>query len=227
MRRSHPIDWRIVDVTAASVLVSITVAVGASNNVGAVDMVAGLAAVATVAWRQQAPAIACLVALVGSVIVRVHVGPGVRAKDFGIPQIALALDYYALGGRRAERGWEPLTALLLAVAVPAQAIAPGLSDAFVVVVRVVFFVALPFAGGRAIVSRSAMTADHRRLEREQREQARRVAGEERARVARELHDIVAHSVSVMVIHAVAARDVADRNRDVAREALQTGAELRA
>jgi signal transduction histidine kinase len=220
-RRSRPTDWRMVDVIVASVLVCVSVFVEASRHAGAVELVAVAAGAATVAWRRRAPASACLVALVGDLIVYRHTGASGEAADLGIPQLALALDYYLLGCRSAERGWETPSLLLLAAAVPVACIGVGLSDVFTVIVRVALVVALPFVVGRAIATRSAMTADNKRLEREQREHARRAAGEERTRVARELHDIVAHSVSVMVIHAVAARDVADQNVDVAREALGT------
>jgi signal transduction histidine kinase len=211
----------LVDVIVASGLVCVSVVVEASRQAGAVDLVAIAAAAATVAWRRQAPAIACLVALVGGVIVFGHPGASGVSADFGIPQLVLAMDYYALGRRSAERGWEPPTVLLLAISVPVAAIGVGFSDVVTLIVRVAFFFALPFATGPVIASRGAMTAERKWLEREQRERARQAAGEERTHVARELHDIVAHSVGVMVIHAVAAQEVAEQNRDAAREALRT------
>lgn len=220
-RRSRPMNWRLVDVIVASALVCVSVLVEASRHAGPVELVAIAAAAVTLAWRRQAPASACLVALFGAVTVFGRAGGSAESADFGIPQLVVALDYYVLGRGCAERGWQPPTVLLLAISVPVAAIGVGFSDVVTVIVRVAFFFALPFAAGRTIASRGAMTAERKRLEREQRERARQAAGEERTRVARELHDIVAHSVSVMVIHAVAAREVAEQNRDVAREALGT------
>jgi signal transduction histidine kinase len=59
----------------------------------------------------------------------------------------------------------------------------------------------------------------RRTEREQRERERIAALEERGRLAREIHDVLAHSVSVIAVQAGAARAVAERRPERAREAL--------
>jgi signal transduction histidine kinase len=60
-----------------------------------------------------------------------------------------------------------------------------------------------------------------RLEREQAEDAEAAAAEERTRIAGELHDVVAHALSAMTVQASAARRLATRDPDRAREAFAT------
>jgi signal transduction histidine kinase len=83
---------------------------------------------------------------------------------------------------------------------------------------------LPFALGRTLESRSALTleleASTARLADAQEDRARRAAAEERNRMARELHDVIAHDVSVMVLQSSGARGIAGSDVERARAALQ-------
>jgi signal transduction histidine kinase len=117
-----------------------------------------------------------------------------------------------------------VNAVLLVAAVAAIVTIPA-SSVERVATNWTLFVGVPFAAGRAVGSRVALTrelrANAQRLEREQQERARHAAAEERNRIARELHDVVAHGVSVMVIQTQAARRVAVNDREAARDALSS------
>jgi signal transduction histidine kinase len=144
---------------------------------------------------------------------------------FWLPiEIAAVLDYYMLGRLSIERGRPGVDTVLLVAAVAAIVIVPG-SGVNLVATTWTLFVGVPFAVGRAVGSRVALTRELRsnaeRLEREQQERARHAAADERNRIARELHDVVAHGVSVMVIQTQAARRVASTDRETARDALSS------
>jgi signal transduction histidine kinase len=218
-------DLRVADAAAAiclsAILVATEVAQGKATPAGTV---AGVVVCSTVAFRRQAPASMAVLA-----------GAGVSFAGNSSPvqlacSIAFVLDYYLVGRKSAERGWTWIDAALLALPVLGIVLSPGTpepGDPFVVDVVSIwaFFFGIPFAAGRFVGGRIALTAalqvSTKRLAEEQRERVRRVAAAERVRIARELHDVIAHSVSVMVIQTVAARAVAGRDRGAAADALRS------
>jgi signal transduction histidine kinase len=224
LARARGIDPRAVDAVVAVALVAGAVAVAADGkHHGPLALLAAAATCATVAWRRRAPAAMTAVAVVSITVYGVssHVAHG----TFPSIEIAPVLDYYMLGRLSIERGRPEVDTVLLVAAVAAIVIVPGNPGVYRVATTWTLFVGVPFAVGRAIGSRVALTrelrANAQRLEREQQERARHAAAEERNRIARELHDVVAHSVSVMVIQTQAARRVAAADREAARDALNS------
>jgi signal transduction histidine kinase len=223
LTRARGLDPRAVDAVVAVALVAGAVAVAAAGkHHGPLTLLAAAAACATVAWRREAPAAMTAVAVVSLTVYGVSHGPHVR---FPPTEIAAALDYYMLGRVSIQRGRPEVNAVLLVAPVAAILIIEGNPALNRVATTWASGVGVPFALGRAVGSRVALTrelrANAQRLEREQRERARHAAAEERNRVARELHDVVAHSVSVMVIQTQAARRVAVTDREAARDALRS------
>ena len=224
LTRARGIYPRAVDAVVAVALVGGAVAgAAAGKHHGALTLLAAAATCATVAWRRRTPAVMTAIAVVTITVYGVssHGAHG----TFPSIEIAAVLDYYMLGRLSTERGRPEVDAVLLVAAVAAIVIVPGSSDANRVATTWTLFVAVPFAVGRVVGSRVALTrelrANAQRLEREQQERARHAAAEERNRIARELHDVVAHSVSVMVIQTQAARRVAAGDREAARDALSS------
>jgi signal transduction histidine kinase len=222
LTRARGIDPRAVDAVVAVALVAGAVAVAAAEkHHGPLTLLTAGATCATVAWRRRAPAAMTAVAAV-SVTVS---GASRHGGHMPIESIAAALDYYMLGRLSIQRGRPAVDAVLLVAAVAAIVIIPASPRVGQVATTWTSFVAVPFAAGRVMGSRVALTrelrANAQRLERDQQERAQHAAAEERNRIARELHDVVAHSVSVMVIQTQAARRVAAGDREAARDALSS------
>ena len=224
LTRTRGIDPRAVDAVVAVALVAGAVAnAAAGEHHRPLTLLAAAATCATVAWRRRAPAAMTAVAVVSVTVYGVS-SPGAHGT-FPVLEIAAVLDYYMLGRLSVQRGRPEVDAVLLGAAVVGIVVAPGSAGVNRVATTWTLFVGVPFAVGRAVGSRAALTRELRanaeRLEREQAERARHAAAEERSRIARELHDVVAHSVSVMVIQTQAAREVAASDREAARDALSS------
>jgi signal transduction histidine kinase len=222
LTRARGIDPRTVDAVVAAALVAGVVASAAvGKHHGPLTVLAAAASCATVAWRRRAPAAMTAVA-VASIVVAGVSSDGAHSR---IEPIAAVLDYYMLGRLSIQRGRPDVDAVLLVAAVAGLLIVPKSPGLVQFATNWTSFVGGPFAAGRAVGSRVALTRELRanaeRLEREQRERARHAAADERNRIARELHDVVAHGVSVMVIQTQAARRVAVTDRDAARAALRS------
>jgi signal transduction histidine kinase len=222
--RARGINPRTVDAVVAVALVAGAVAVAAGGkHHGPLTLLAAAATCLTVAWRRRAPAATTAVAVVSITVAGVS-SHGAHGTFWWPIEIAVALDYYMLGRLSVQRARPTVDAGLLAAAVAAIVIVPG-TGANLVATTWTLFVGVPFAVGRAVGSRVALTRELRsnaeRLEREQQERARHAAADERNRIARELHDVVAHGVSVMVIQTQAARRVASTDREAARDALSS------
>jgi signal transduction histidine kinase len=224
LTRARGSDPRAVDAVVAAALVAGAVAAAAAaKHHGPITLLAAAATCATVAWRTPAPAAMTAIAAVSFTVYGVS-NHGAHGTSPAIG-IAVVLDYYMLGRLSIERGRPEVDAVLLVAAVAAILIIPGVPRVVDVAGNWTLFVGVPFAAGRAIGSRAALSRELRanagRLEREQQERARHAAADERNRIARELHDVVAHNVSVMVIQTQAARRVAAGDREAARAALSS------
>lgn len=222
LTRARNLDPVVVDRVASAALVVLAVVAAANGkHHGPLALFAAALTCATVAWRRRAPAVATLLGGIGITVFAVSS----HSAQLSVEPVALLLDYYVLGRLSIQRAQPVIDVLLLALAVAAITISPGNKHLSDVATSWAVVVAVPFAAGRAIASRAALTrellANASRLEREQQERARQAAAQERSRIARELHDVVAHSVSVMVIQTQAARRVAADDPDTAREALRS------
>jgi signal transduction histidine kinase len=170
------------------------------------------------AWRRRRP---LPVALVISVSVIVSAAITVPNEVSISPLLPLMTAAYSVGAHEDRpRSWKvglPLTSLAT-MAVAAAAGTPTWSD----YLFPTLFVAIAWAGGRLVRSRTQLAAQlHEeavRAEEERERHAELAVADERRRIARELHDIVAHSMSVMVVQAGGARRIGARDPERAAAA---------
>ncbi|MGI8559364.1 MAG: sensor histidine kinase [Solirubrobacteraceae bacterium] len=227
VQRIEEIDLRVVDRVLA-VALTVGAIVDASSQphlkLGAVAVVSLVVLTASVAWRRVSPVVAVAVAVTGFAAFEIASGYN---GDGALEVAAIALNFYTLG--RLSRGGMNVLRLaalfgywLLGAAVVTYV--PGSGSVGAVLGPWALFGALPFAVGRTLATRSALTCELEaaaaRLRDEQEVRAREAAVEERNRMARELHDVIAHCVSVMVVQTSGARRVASRDVELATEALR-------
>ena len=178
----------------------------------------------SVAWRRLNPALTTLVAVAGFAAFQLA---SRYAGDGAFEVAAIALNFYLLGRRAHNRASVFVCAVVFAAWLAGATVVaysvPGGSVGAVLGAWALLG-GLPFAVGRTLASRRALTRELERsaarLAGEQELRARGAAVEERDRMMRELHDVIAHNVSVMVIQTSAARRVAHADLEAARNAVQ-------
>ena len=216
------IDWVLATLLTVGALADASSQL--RRGLGVLTIVSLLVLTGSVAWRRRNPAITTPVAVTGFVVFQLASG---YAGGGAFEVAAIALNFYLLGRRSRDRQSVRMAAAVFAywlagVVVITYDQAGGSVGA--VLGGWALLGGLPFAVGRTLETRSALTRELEerlaRLEDEQALRARLAAGEERNRMARELHDVIAHCVSVMVIQTSGARRAAQGDLEMARAALR-------
>jgi signal transduction histidine kinase len=191
----------LLDVLIAAGFVAMTVAEAVSNpNVDSQALHLGVAgiAMASLAWRRQAPLVVAAVVVVANLIVNPQ-------GEFST-LLSLVLVCFTVGlETRPPRSYVGLAMVLVPFMV--FSVIEGFEPSDLAAALVFFagpWVVGVLLGGR-IASAEAAVARADQLERERELEAARAAAEERTRIARELHDIVSHSISVVTIQTQAVR----------------------
>jgi signal transduction histidine kinase len=191
--------WLDVGLAAAFLLMTVAEALLSPDVASPVrHVVIGGVAMASLAWRRQAPLLVGAIVIVSNVLVN-------PAGEFST-LLSLVLVCFTIGSQSPPPRTYVGIAVVYAVFV-AVSIADGLEPSDLAA-GLVFFIG-PWAVGIALKDRiqrsEAAEARAARLEREREAEAARAAAEERTRIARELHDIVSHSISVVTIQTQAVR----------------------
>jgi len=178
----------------------------------------------SVAWRRVNPWVTTVLAVAAFIafqLAAAYTGGG------AFEVAAIALNFYLLGrrtgGRERVLGAAAVFAYWLAGVVVITYSQPGGSVGSVLGSWALFG-GLPFAVGRTLESRRALTEKLAErtalLAAAQEARAARAASEERTRMARELHDVIAHDLSVVVLQSSGARGIAGSDVERAQAALQ-------
>jgi signal transduction histidine kinase len=189
------------------------------------EAVAAAAVCVPVAWRRAAPT-AALIGCSSALVVASVTDSGIENS---LPIAAFVLAVFSFAAR-ATRGDAlrigALTVLLVEGAILINPTDTAVADA---IFTAIAFLALPFAAGRLLHARTALTSrlaeQARLLEAEREAQAARAAADERTRMAGELHDLVAAGVREMLDAAAVAEVTVDDDRGRCADAI-AGVELR-
>jgi signal transduction histidine kinase len=225
--RAREIDARVADRVLAAGLTVAAIADAASQpgrTLGAAAIVSLVALTASVAWRRMSPVTATVVAVTGFAAFEIASG---YKGDGAFEVAAIGLNFYMLGRRSRDGGNELALAGVFGYWLAGVVVISTVSDSGSlesVLGSWALIGCLPFAAGRTLATRSALTRQLERvavgLREEQELRARSAAAQERGRMARELHDVIAHGVSVMVVQTSGARRVAALDLAAAGEALR-------
>ena len=119
--RTWDVRPEIVDRFVACALLAAAALFELPAHAHAIPALAAVVICASVALRRRASKVACVLVLVGTALYE-HATGGSGTQ---VGAIAIALDYYALGHRSGEDGWDPVTLLLMIVPLPLIAADPG------------------------------------------------------------------------------------------------------
>ncbi len=141
--------WPIDIALSATLTVAFLTELVARGDPALIDFVAGPLLASTVAWRRWSPHGAAAVGLVAGVVLH---DSEPLAQTLLTPLVAI-LDFYMLGrGSRAR--WLAADIVLVLVPIPAIWLTPGDAQPIALVSVWLFFFALPYLTGRAILAQS-------------------------------------------------------------------------
>lgn len=226
-----PQRWYRINVILAIGCALLTLMDTASGPTGLLDgfgTLGGLMVSAALAFRMHQPRWSLALAVTGGVVLAAFIHhPTAHAAL--IPVIVYSMARWAdVITRRVTQGVMVLGSAAAAASWTSSTYY-GSNDLGFIMVGCAMAVASAYLLGRTLRQATAQRTErtraaeersrHEMVEREQ--QLRMNAIHERNRIARELHDIIAHSLSVIVVQAEGGKAVAEKNPELARQALTT------